>query len=195
MTVLSSPSALRNREPIADVLATALPEAGLVLEIASGSGEHVEHFARRFGGLAWQPSEREDAARRAIDARCASLPNVRAALALDVLAPWPIDHAEAIVCINMIHASVPETVAALMAGAARILPPGGLLATYGAYKIDGAHTAPSNEAFDRWLREERDPRFGVRDLEAVVAEANARGLTLAERIAMPANNLCLLFRA
>ena len=191
----TSPSALRNREPIADALAAVLPASGLVLEIASGSGEHVEHFAQRFSALTFQPSEREPAARAAIDARCERLPNVRPALALDVLSTWPIEHADAIVCINMIHASVPETVAALMKGAAKILPPGGLLFTYGAYKIGGAHTAPSNEVFDRWLKEERDPRFGVRDLEHVVAEAEAAGLRLEDRIAMPANNFSLVLRA
>lgn len=192
--MLSSPSALRNREPIADVLATVLPTSGVVLEIASGSGEHAEHFAQRFAALTWQPSEREHEARRSIDARCGALPNVRPALDLDVLAPWPIDRADAIVCINMIHASIPETVPALMKGAAKILPAGGVLVTYGAYKISGVHTAPSNESFDRWLKDERDPRFGVRDLEHVVAEAEAAGLRLENRIAMPANNFALVLR-
>lgn len=194
MTRLSSPSALRNRGPIADVLAGVLPERGLVLEIASGSGEHVAHFAERFAHLTFQPTEAAPGALASIDAHCEGLSNVRPALVLDVLAPWPVAHADAVVCINMIHASVPETVPALMKGAAKILPSGGRMLTYGAYKIGGEHTAPSNESFDVWLKTERDPRFGVRDLEAIVDEADRAGLDLESRVPMPANNFALVWR-
>jgi cyclopropane fatty-acyl-phospholipid synthase-like methyltransferase len=194
MTRLSSPSALRNRGPIADVLATILPPEGLVLEIASGSGEHVAFFAERFTHLTFQPTEAAPEALASIDAHCEGLPNVQPAVPLDVLGPWPVKHAHAVVCINMIHASVPETVPALMKGASSILKTGGVMLTYGAYKIGGAHTAPSNESFDGWLKTERDPRFGVRDLEAVTAEANAAGLDLEAQLTMPANNFALVWR-
>lgn len=198
---LSSPSALRNREPIAEVLARVLPtkEGALVLEIASGSGEHVAHFAERFGHLVFQPAEMGERERASIEAYRAEHEgrghrNLLAPLALDVLQPWPIAHADAIVCINMIHASVPETVPALFSGAARILQKGGPLVTYGAYKIGGAHTAPSNVEFDAWLKNERNPRWGVRDLEWLEEEAQRVGLALEERVAMPANNFMLIWR-
>jgi cyclopropane fatty-acyl-phospholipid synthase-like methyltransferase len=197
--VLRPPSqaALRNRAPIVEVLARVLPPAGLVLEIASGGGEHVSFFAQRMPTLAWQPTERAVGDRAQVDARVseAGVTNVRPALALDVLDdPWPIDRADALVCINMIHASVPETVPALMRGAGRVLPRGGVLVTYGPYRIGGAHTAPSNEEFDAWLKRERDPRYGVRDLEAIEEAARTNGLSLEERIAMPANNFTLVWR-
>lgn len=195
---LSSPAALRNRAAIAEVLLPVLPSAprSLVLELASGSGEHVEHFATRFPHLVFQPSDPSPDARASIDARTAELPDGRAlpALDLDVLAsPWPITACDAIVCINMIHASVPETVRALMQGATTVLRPGAPLVTYGAYRIEGRHTAASNESFDAWLKE-RDPRWGVRDLEEVTVEAARAGLRLEARIAMPANNFTLVFR-
>jgi len=176
------------------VLAAILPPAGLVLEIASGSGEHVSYFAERFPQLTFQPTEAAPDTLASVDAHCEGLSNVRPALALDVLAPWPVEQADALVCINMIHASVPETVPALMKGAAKVLPSGGVMVTYGAYKIGGAHTAPSNESFDAWLKSERDPRFGVRDLESVKAEADAAGLDLETQLAMPANNFALIWR-
>jgi cyclopropane fatty-acyl-phospholipid synthase-like methyltransferase len=190
----SSPAALRNRDAIADELASVLPREGLVLEIASGSGEHVVHFAERFPALTFQPSDPREEARASIDDYARELgARVLPALALDVTAPWPIGHADAVVCINMLHASVPETLPSLMRGAATILAKGAPLVTYGAYKIGGAHTAPSNETFDAWLKE-RDPRWGVRDLEAVVLEAERAGFALEKRVAMPANNFTLVFR-
>jgi cyclopropane fatty-acyl-phospholipid synthase-like methyltransferase len=194
MTRLSSPSALRNRGPIADVLMRVLPQAGVVLEIASGSGEHVAHFAERMPHLSFMPAEVGEESRASIAAHTEGLANVRPPLTLDVLQPWPLDHADAIVCINMIHASVPETVPALFSGAARILPSGGKLITYGAYKIGGEHTAPSNVEFDAWLKNERNPRWGVRDLEALIEEAGRVGIVLVERIAMPANNFILVWQ-
>lgn len=180
---------------ILDVLRRVLPARGTVLEIAEGSGEHVVHFAAALPDLVFVPSDPKPDARASIDAHVAerALSNVRPALALDVLGEWPVSRADAVVCINMLHASVPETLPALMDGAGRILSDGGVLVTYGAYRIDGAHTAQSNVAFDAWLKE-RDPRWGVRDLEDVVAEAARHGLVLEERIVMPAENFVLVFR-
>lgn len=192
----SSPAAQRNRGPIADVLARVLPPRGLVLEIASGSGEHVAFFARRMPQLEWQPSDPDPDARASIAAIADEEPsvNVLAPIALDVREPrWPVKRADAIVCINMIHASPPETLDALMAGAARTLPPGAPLVLYGPYRIAGVHTAPSNEEFDAWLKT-RDPRWGVRDLELVIDVALEHGIDLVERVAMPANNFVLAMR-
>lgn len=190
-------SALRNRGPIADVLARVLPAEGTVLEIASGSGAHTTHFAERFPALTFQPTEASAEPLAEIDARARTRTagTVLPAFVLDVCAwPWPIARADAIVCINMIHASPPATLPGLMRGAGALLAPGAPLVTYGPYKIGGAHTAESNVEFDAWLQRERDPSWGVRDLEAVVAEADANGLSLEERVAMPANNFCLVFR-
>jgi len=192
---LSSPSALRNRAPIADVLARLLPTEGLVLELASGTGEHVVYFAERFPHLAFQPSDPSPEAHASIEAHRieASRANVRSPVLLDVCAPWPIPNADALLCINMIHISPRETVPALVQGAARVLPSGGRLITYGAYRIGGAQTAKSNEDFDAWLKQ-RDPRFGVRDLEWLQEESEHAGLVLVERIAMPSENFILVWQ-
>ena len=192
----SSPSALRNRGPIADVLERVLPPSGLVLEIASGTGEHVTFFARRMPHLTWQPSDPDPEARASVAALLADeeRPNVRAPMALDAAASgWPVERADAIVCINMIHIAPLASLDGLMAGAARLLPVGGPLVLYGPYKIGGVHTAPSNEEFDAWLKT-RDPRWGVRDLELVIDVASEHGIDLLERIAMPANNFVLVMR-
>ncbi|MEZ4241674.1 MAG: DUF938 domain-containing protein [Myxococcota bacterium] len=193
---LTSPSAERNREPLASVLAEHLPRQGLLLEVASGSGEHAVHLAPRFPGLAWQPTDRDEQSLASIADWQRAMPadNLLPPLALDVTErPWPVAEADVVLAINLVHISPWAATEALMAGAAEVLRPGGLLVTYGAYKVGGAHTAASNEAFDVWLKE-RDPAFGVRDLEAVVAAAEAAGLTFGERIAMPANNFVLVFR-
>ncbi len=190
-------SALRNRGPIADVLARVLPAEGTVIEIASGSGAHVTHFAERLPALVFQPTEATAAALAEIDARAAirTAGTVLPALVLDVTRwPWPIATADAIVCINMIHASPPETLPSLMRGAAAVLGPGAPLVTYGPYKIGGAHTSDSNVEFDAWLKRERHPSWGVRDLEAVAQEADAHGFSLEERVTMPAHNFVLVFR-
>ena len=191
----SAPSALRNRAPIADALTRLLPAEGLVLEVASGTGEHVVYFAERFPQLTFQPSDPSPEACASIDAHRseAASSNVLAPLMLDVCAPWPITNADALLCINMIHISPPETVPALMQGAARVLPSNGRLITYGAYRIGGAQTAKSNEDFDVWLKQ-RDPRFGVRDLEWLEEEAAREGLALEERIAMPSENFILVWQ-
>lgn len=189
-----APATERNKDVIREVLARELPEAGVVLEIASGTGEHALHFAAAFPHLTWQPSDPDEAARASITAwrADAGLPNLAAPLALDVTAPWPIARADAIVCINMIHISPWEATLALFAGAADRLPPGGLLYTYGPYRFDGV-TAPSNVEFERWLHG-KDPRFGVRDVRELTVAAGERGLVLCGAVAMPANNHSLLFR-
>ena len=186
----------RNKEPIAAVLARALPASGLVLEIASGTGQHVVHFAKAFPHLTWQPSDTDAAFRRSVAAWIAQekLPNVRAPVDLDVAAtPWPVARADAILCINMIHVAPWAATQALLDGAGTVLPTGGVLFLYGPYRRLGQHTAPSNEAFDAQLRIQ-DPEWGVRDLEAVVALAEGAGLRLSEVIEMPANNLGVVLR-
>lgn len=189
-----SPSAERNREPILEVLRRVLPARGLVLEIASGSGQHVVHFARALPALEWQPSDADPAMRRSVErwTRAESLANVRAPIAIDVRQPWPIDRADAVVCINMIHISPWESTLALFAGARSLEP--SVVFLYGPYRRGGAHTAPSNAAFDADLRR-RDPAWGVRDMEAVVEAAGAEGLRLDEVVPMPANNFSLVFRS
>ena len=188
-----APATARNREPIREVLARHLPAAGLVLEIASGTGEHAVHMAAAFPALRWQPSDASPDALASIEAwrREAGLPNLLAPVALDVAAPWPVSAADAIVCINMVHIAPWEAALALFAGAARALPPGGVLYLYGPYRFGGA-TAPSNEDFDRSLRG-RDPRWGVRDVRDLEAAAGAQGLALGNIVAMPANNHSLVF--
>lgn len=191
-----SPSVARNREAILAVLRRALPIEARVLELASGTGEHAVFFAKALPGVRWQTSDPDRNARESIGAwiNAEGAANVLAPQAIDVSAPdWDVEGPfDALVAINMIHISPWEATLGLMAGAGRLLRPGGVLVTYGAYKRSGAHTAPSNEAFDQWLKQ-RDPRFGVRDLEEVEAAAQANGLALREIIEMPANNLSLVF--
>lgn len=191
-----SPAVARNRDAILAVLRGVLPATGLVLEVASGGGEHAVHFAAALPGLVFQPSDPAAVARSSIDAWAASagLPNLRPAIALDAAAPaWPVAAAEAVLCINMIHIAPWEAALGLFAGAARILPPGAPLLLYGPYRRGGAHTAPSNAVFDAELRAQ-DPRWGVRDLEAVAEAAAAAGFDAPAVTAMPANNLTLVFR-
>ncbi len=186
----------RNRGPILDVLKLALPSTGLVAEIASGSGEHAVFFARSLPGVSWQPTDIDAAALASIAAHRASAgaANLLAPMRLDTTAePWPVAHADAIVCNNMIHISPWAATEALIRGAARILPTGGVLYLYGPYKIDGRHTAPSNEEFDASLRG-RNPEWGIRDLADVTALAARRGFVPAETVPMPANNLSVIFR-
>jgi SAM-dependent methyltransferase len=193
---LTSPSVARNRDPILSVLRRVLPPTGQVLEIASGTGEHAVHFAAALPHLTWQPTDRDEQALKSIAAhRAASgVPNLLAPLFLDAAAPeWPVEQADAIIAINMVHISPWQATQGLMTGAGRILPPGGVLFLYGAYKANGTHTAPSNEAFDLDLRL-RNPEWGVRDLESVEDLAREHGLDLVERVQMPANNLGLVFR-
>lgn len=189
-----APATERNRAAIRDVLARVLPATGRVLEIASGTGEHARYLAGEFPHLTWQPTDRDDGALASIAAwrAEAGLPNLLAPVRLDVTAPWPVAHADAIVCINMVHIAPWEATLALFAGAAEVLDPGGLLYLYGPYWVDGARV-PSNEAFDRSLRA-RDPRWGVREVRDLEAAAAAQGLVLHEIVPMPANNHSLIFR-
>lgn len=193
---LTAPAVARNRDAILDVLRRVLPARGTVLEIASGSGEHAIHVAAALPGLTWLPSDPEAEARRSVVAhtRRAGLTNVLQPLALDARkTSWPVDRADAIVCINMIHIAPWSATEGLMAGAGRILAGGGLLFLYGPFREGSRHTSDSNAAFDASLRA-RDPDWGVRDRETVTAEAARHGLIVAERVAMPANNLSLIFR-
>ena len=191
----SAPAALRNREPIAAVLRDWLPPAGVVLELASGSGEHAVHFARAFPQLEWQPSDLDPDALASIAAwrSEASLANLCAPLVLDAAAPeWPIDRADAVLSLNMVHISPWSAAVGLIAGAARLLSPGSPLILYGPWLEEGVEPAPSNLAFDADLRR-RDPAWGLRTVETFAAAA-AHAFSLDERRAMPANNLMLRFR-
>ncbi len=192
----SAPAAARNRDPILDILLGELPAVGLVLEIASGTGEHALHFAGHLPNLRFQPSDPKPEARASIAAWCAhaGLDNVLPPLALDAAAPcWPVERAEAILCINMVHISPWAATLGLFAGARKILGAGAPLFLYGAYKRGGAHTAESNVAFDAWLKAQ-DPAWGLRDLEAVAALAAEEGFAAPKIYEMPANNLGLIFR-
>lgn len=192
----SAPAALRNREPIAEVLREWLPERGLVLEIASGTGEHAVYFAQKFPRLEWQPSDIHPDALASIEAwvGASGAPNVRKPIELDASRPdWPIDRAAAVLSINMVHISPWASALGLLDGAARILPDGAPLILYGPWISEQIETAPSNLAFDADLKA-RDPRWGLRTVETFAAAALERGLGLEETRAMPANNLMLLFR-
>jgi cyclopropane fatty-acyl-phospholipid synthase-like methyltransferase len=192
----SSPAAARNRGPILEVLRGVLPPKARVLELASGSGEHGVYFAQAMPGWEWQPSDPDATARASISAWIyeAALTNVRAPMEIDARdEQWPvIGSFDAFVAINMIHISPWEATLGLMRGASRMLVAKGVLFTYGPYKRDGRHTAPSNEAFDVSLKT-RNPAWGVRDVGEVEAAAHAQGLVLSELVEMPANNLSLVF--
>ena len=190
-----APAAARNRDPILDVLRPHLPAQGLVLEVASGSGEHTAHFAEALPHLTFQPSDLDPAARTSIDAWTEGLANVRPAVRLDASADiWPIEQADAVVCINMIHIAPWDAAVGLIRGAARRLPAGGTLFLYGPYSRPGVTTAPSNLAFDRDLRA-RNPAWGLRDLDAIATLATQHGFSPPQIVEMPANNLSLVFHA
>lgn len=191
---LHSPAADRNRGPIVEQLQRLLPPAGLLLEIASGTGQHAAHAAAAMPTWLWQPSDADSGALASIGAWCCPLPNVMPPLLLDVLAPdWPAPKpVDAIFNANMIHIAPWPVCAALMQGATRHLGAQGLLVLYGPYIVEGEPTAASNEAFDADLRQ-RNPAWGLRRLADVVALAQAVGFGLQERVAMPANNLLLAF--
>lgn len=192
----SSPATLRNREPLLAVLRGWLPAEARVLEIASGAGEHAVFFAGAMPGVTWRPTDPDPEARASIAAwrTATALANLAAPIALDAADPalWLSDPIDAIVCINMIHIAPWTAAQGLMAGAGRLLGAGGLLILYGPYLEADTPTAPSNLAFDESLKA-RDPAWGLRRLEDVAALAARHGLVLAERIAMPANNLSLRF--
>jgi hypothetical protein len=192
----SAPAALRNREPIAKILDEWLPARGLVLEIASGTGEHVVYFARLFPGLEWQPSDIHPEALSSIaEWRSeAGLPNVREPILIDAASThWPIEKADAVLSINMVHISPWRSALGLIAGAARLLSAGSPLILYGPWLKDDVPTAPSNLAFDSDLRC-RDPEWGLRRVEKFASAADLQGLELTEVRQMPANNMMLLLR-
>ena len=192
----SAPAALRNRGPIAEVLAVWLPEKGVVLEVASGSGEHAVFFAERFPALEWQPSDPHPDALASIAAwrDATGLPNLRAPVRLDAsAADWPVAQANAILCINMAHISPWAASLGLLDGAARLLREGAPLVLYGPWLWNGIETATSNLDFDRDLKA-RDPQWGLRRVEDFAAAAAERGIELDEVRPMPANNLMLLLR-
>jgi hypothetical protein len=188
-----SPAAERNGPPILAALQRLLPATGVLLEIASGTGQHAAFFSAGLPGWQWQPSDVDAAALPSIAAWCEGLDRVRPPIVLDVLATtWPGVPAEldAIYCANMIHIAPWACTAALMQGAARHLAADGLLITYGPYLVDGEATAASNIAFDADLRA-RNPAWGLRRLSNVQAQAAAAGLYLRDNLAMPANNRLL----
>lgn len=191
-----APAAARNRAPIADVLAGELPAEGLVLEIASGTGEHVIHFAERFTKLEWQPSDPDAEALASIAAwsEDSGLANIALPLQIDASArEWPVDHADAIVCINMVHISPIAASKGLVAAAGRMLPQGAPLVLYGPWLEDGVETAESNLAFDASLKS-RNPDWGLRNTAWMDELALSKGLRRAKRVAMPANNIMLVYR-
>jgi hypothetical protein len=192
---LESPAAERNKGPILDVLRRVLPPTGLVLEIASGTGQHVVHFARGLPGLSWQPSDPDAAMRESLRAHIAAsaCANIDSPIELDVSTPsWSISRADAVVAINMIHIAPWAATEGMLRGAGRLLGVGTPLVLYGPFKREGRHTAPSNEAFDASLRQ-RDPQWGVRELETVADLARNEGFALQEVVEMPANNLIVVF--
>jgi len=191
-----APATERNRDVIAETLAHLLPAEGLVLEVASGTGEHVVHFAKMFPALTWQPSDPDPIALASINAWRADskVPNVRPAMLLDASADWPIAQADAVVCINMTHISPWAATVGLLRNAARLLPQSAVLFIYGPYNQRDVPLADSNAAFDAALRQQ-NALWGLRFVEDIAAEAHVSGLHLDSVIDMPANNLSLIFRA
>ena len=192
----SAPAALRNREPIAEVLSEWLPQEGLVLEVASGSGEHAVYFAERFPKVDWQPSDVDPGALASIAGwrGAAGLANVRAPLVIDAAsADWPLERADAVLSINMVHISPWRSALGLLDGAARLLIAGAPVIMYGPWLKDDIPTVESNLAFDADLKR-RDAQWGLRRVEDFTAAAEERGFALAAIRAMPANNLMLLYR-
>jgi hypothetical protein len=192
----SAPAALRNREPIAEVLRDWLPAKGLVLEVASGTGEHSALFAERFPNLDWQPSDLSPDAVASIRAwsEVAGLPNLTPPIEVDASRPdWPIRRADAVLNINMVHISPWSAALGLLDGASRLLARGAPLILYGPWITDERPTAPSNLAFDADLKR-RNPDWGLRKVEDFACEASKRDFEFADQRQMPANNLMLLFR-
>jgi len=190
------PHVARNREAILQVLRRVLPPQGLVLEVASGGGEHAAYFAERLRSLIWQPSDLDPRSLASIAAHrtAADAPNLLAPVCLDATSEqWPVESADALVCINMIHISPWVVSEGLMAGARRVLRMGGVIYLYGPYKIDGRHTAQSNKEFDAWLRTQ-NAQWGVRDFADMADLAARNDFVLIETVPMPANNLSIIFK-
>lgn len=192
-----APATLRNREPILDVLRRMLPKEGLLLEVASGTGEHAAFMAPQLPGIVWQPTDRDASMLADIDELVAfeKCERIRPARVLDATGKeWPVERADAVFCCNMIHIAPWQAAVGLFAGAAQVLPQGAPVILYGPYRRNGAHTAPSNEKFEEWLRGQ-DRRFGVRCLDTQVKPlAEKNGFVLDEVTAMPANNLTVVWR-
>jgi hypothetical protein len=192
----STPTAERNKGPILDVLARVLPNSGLVLEVASGTGQHIIHFAKALPGLTWQPSDPDAELRESIALRIREEhpANVKSPIDLEVTKlPWPLRTADAMVAINLIHVAPWSATLALFQGAKGLLSTGHVLFLYGPYRRFGRHTSDSNAQFDLDLRA-HDPEWGLRDLEAVSDVAGGAGFVLAETVEMPANNFSLVFK-
>jgi hypothetical protein len=189
------PAAVRNTPHLIEALATALPATGLVLEVASGSGYHAAHFARAFPRLTWQPSDPDETSRTSIAAYAQDegLQNLRAPLGLDVMRPWPIAAADAVLCINMIHISPWAATLALFEGAAKILKLSAPLITYGPYILRGDFRGEGNVSFDASLKS-RNPAWGLREVDEIEKVAANNGFTLEKITPMPANNLTLVWR-
>lgn len=193
---LHAPATHRNRDPILSVLRRVLPAWGTVLEVAAGTGEHAVYFAGAFPGLQWQPSDLDAQALESIASwrKGADCDNLLPPVRLDVTREdWQVGVVDAVFCANMVHIAPWQACLGLLEGCGRNLRAGGVLVLYGPYRLQGSHTAPSNESFDRDLRS-RNPSWGIRDLEEVAGEAALRGLVLEETVAMPANNFTLVFR-
>ncbi|NKB44344.1 MAG: DUF938 domain-containing protein [Alphaproteobacteria bacterium] len=190
------PSAQRNVGPIVDAISPLLPSSGLVLEIASGGGYHSAVLADANPNLTWQPTDPDPDAQVRLTQTVsdAALPNLNAPLELNAEAKeWPVDSVAAVLCCNMIHIAPWSAAQGLFAGAERVLADGGVLFLYGPFKVGGTHTAPSNESFQGWLQNQ-NPAWGVRDAEAVDDLGAQAGLSLEQRIDMPANNMLRVYR-
>ena len=189
------PATQRNRDPILSVLHEVLPKKGRALEISSGSGEHAVYFAQALPSIQWVPSDPDPRCLASIESwrRVQPLPNLNSPLRLDVCQTWSIQHADAIVNINMIHIAPWEACIALFKGCADILPKGGALFMYGPYRIGGEHTSESNRRFDQNLRDQ-NPQWGVRDLDEVINVAKRVGLSHQGTVEMPANNLSVIYQ-
>jgi cyclopropane fatty-acyl-phospholipid synthase-like methyltransferase len=194
-SILHAPAAERNRVPILEVLRAELPATGRVLEIASGTGQHVVHFAEALPGITWLPSDPDPRQWASIAARVAQsgLGNVEPPLDLDVRSVWAVHEVDAVIVANLLHISEPETLSGLCEGAAGALGAGGLLHIYGPFRRGGSHTSPGNRAFDASLQAQ-NPAWGIRDLESVLAVAEEQGFVVRRIVDMPANNLSLVLR-
>jgi len=191
-----APASARNRDPLLQVLKSLLPQTGTILEIASGTGEHACYFAPAFGTAIWQPTDTDESAIASINAhRQAEAPaNLAPALHLNVMEPeWPVNAADAVLCVNMVHIAPWACCENLLRGCAHVLSPGAPLVLYGPFKQDGTHTAPSNAEFDQTLRGE-NAKWGIRDIGEIAEAGKASGLTIEDPIAMPSNNFCVILR-
>ena len=191
-----APATERNRHVITEKLRPILPPSGTVLEVASGTGEHIVHFARVFPNLKWQPSDPDPAALASINAWSdeSGLSNVMPPIQLDASLDWDVTTADAVLCINMVHISPWEATLGLLRNTARILPPNAPLYLYGPYRQGGVAASDSNESFDASLKA-RNPSWGLRYVEDITETAVINGLQLDAVIEMPANNLSLIFRS